>query len=117
MGQDLFYPPNVGGWNEGKSWLNSGAIVARIGFAAALVEGRLFHDNTPPDFAALVERHASTTDLAGATRWLGELLFGGLPRETTDLVAHEAMRSADPRRTPLATAVLLLLSRPESYLG
>ncbi len=117
MGQDLFYPPNVGGWNEGKSWLNSGAIVARTSFAAALVEGRLVHDNRPPDFAALVERHASTTDLAGAMRWLGELLFGGLPRETIDLVTREAARTADPRRAPLATAVLLLLSRPEAYLG
>ena len=38
MGQDLFYPPNVGGWNEGKSWLSSAAIVARSGLAAALVE-------------------------------------------------------------------------------
>ena len=41
MGQDLFYPPNVGGWPEGRTWLASGAIVARANFAAALVEGRL----------------------------------------------------------------------------
>ncbi|HEY4308743.1 MAG TPA: DUF1800 domain-containing protein [Pirellulales bacterium] len=117
IGQDLFYPPNVGGWNEGRSWLNTSAVVARTGFASALVEGRLMHDNTPPDFAALVERHASTADLSGATRWLGELLFGGLPSETIDLVAREAARNADPRRSPLATAVLFLLSRPEAYLG
>ncbi|HVU87843.1 MAG TPA: DUF1800 domain-containing protein [Pirellulales bacterium] len=117
MGQDLFYPPNVGGWNEGKSWLSSSAIVARSGFAAALVDGRLTHDNTPPDVAALVERHASTTDLAGATRWLGELLYGGLATETIELVVQEAMRAATPQRSPLATTVLLLLSRPEAYLG
>jgi hypothetical protein len=40
-----------------------------------------------------------------------------LPSETIDLVAREAARNADPRRSPLATAVLFLLSRPEAYLG
>ncbi len=35
MGQDLFYPPNVGGWNEGRSWLSSRTIVARSNFASA----------------------------------------------------------------------------------
>ncbi len=67
--------------------------------------------------AALVERHASTTDLAGAMRWLGELLYGGLPTETIELVAQEATRASTQQRSPLATAVLLLLSRPEAYLG
>jgi uncharacterized protein (DUF1800 family) len=117
MGQDLFYPPNVGGWSEGKSWLSSAAIVARSGLAAALVDGRLTHDNAPPDIAALVERHASTTDLTGATRWLGELLYGGLATETIEPVVQEAMRASTPQRSPLATAVFLLLSRLEAYLG
>ena len=117
MGQDLFYPPNVGGWQEGRAWLSSGAIVARASFAAALVDGRLTHDGTPPDLAALVERHASTADPSGSVRWLGELLFGGLPPQTIEVVAREAARTATPRRAPLATATMLLLSRPEAYLG
>jgi len=117
MGQDLFYPPNVGGWPEGRAWLSSGAIVARASFAAALVDGRLTHDGAPLDLAALIERHASTTDLAGSVRWLGELLFGGLPQETIEIVSREAARTAGQGRPPLATAVLLLLSRPEAYLA
>ncbi len=117
MGQDLFYPPNVGGWREGQAWLNSGAILARVNFAAALVDGKLTHDGTPPDLAALVERHASTADLRGATRWLSELLLGGLPDETIELVASEALRASAGRRSPLATATMLLLARPEAYLA
>jgi len=30
MGQDLFYPPNVGGWNEGRSWLMASSSCSRF---------------------------------------------------------------------------------------
>lgn len=41
LGQDLFRPPNVGGWPGGRSWLTSRTIVGRTNFAAALVSGEL----------------------------------------------------------------------------
>ena len=42
LGQDLFYPPNVGGWPGGPELaLGPRGIVARANFAAALVGGRL----------------------------------------------------------------------------
>ena len=34
MGQDLFNPPTVEGWHTGKEWIDSGALVERINFAA-----------------------------------------------------------------------------------
>ena len=42
MGQDLFYPPNVGGWSEGQAWLSSRSIVARANFAVAMTAGELW---------------------------------------------------------------------------
>jgi hypothetical protein len=33
MGQDLFNPPNVKGWPEGKSWVNTMTLLSRINFA------------------------------------------------------------------------------------
>ena len=39
LGQELFYPPNVGGWPGGRSWLSARSLVSRTNFAAALVEG------------------------------------------------------------------------------
>ena len=39
LGQDLFYPPNVGGWPGGRSWLSSRSLIGRANFASALVEG------------------------------------------------------------------------------
>jgi uncharacterized protein (DUF1800 family) len=40
LGQELFEPPNVGGWLEGRAWLTSRSLVGRTNFAVALVEGR-----------------------------------------------------------------------------
>jgi len=37
MGQVLFYPPNVKGWDGGSAWLNSQAVLARENFVNALV--------------------------------------------------------------------------------
>jgi Protein of unknown function (DUF1800) len=36
LGQDLFYPPNVGGWPGGRGWLGSRGLIARVNFAAGL---------------------------------------------------------------------------------
>jgi len=34
MGQDLYNPPTVEGWHTGREWIDSGALVERINFAA-----------------------------------------------------------------------------------
>src|SRR5262249_25405163 len=37
LGQDLFYPPNVGGWPGGRDWLSTRALVGRANYAAAVI--------------------------------------------------------------------------------
>jgi hypothetical protein len=41
MGERLFYPPSVAGWERGMSWLRGPAPVARANFAAAFAAGSL----------------------------------------------------------------------------
>ena len=36
MGQQLFEPPNVGGWETGSAWFSTGTMLARANFAATL---------------------------------------------------------------------------------
>ena len=36
MGQQLFEPPNVGGWPPGAAWFSTGTMLARTNFAATL---------------------------------------------------------------------------------
>ena len=39
LGQDLFAPPNVKGWDGGTSWITTNTLLARYNDAATLVQG------------------------------------------------------------------------------
>jgi hypothetical protein len=51
MGQDLLNPPSVEGWHTGVEWINSGSLMQRVNFAAALVG-----DVSRPGIKAIVDR-------------------------------------------------------------
>lgn len=40
LGQELFQPPNVKGWDGGVAWVTTNSLLDRYNFAAALVEGQ-----------------------------------------------------------------------------
>jgi hypothetical protein len=79
LGQDLFYPPNVGGWPGGRSWLTAQAIIGRANFAAALAEGRLWAGGAPLGGLALARRHGRGRDLEDVLTFTAELLTGAPP--------------------------------------
>jgi uncharacterized protein (DUF1800 family) len=114
MGQDLFYPPNVGGWSEGRAWLDSRGVLARANFAAALVDGRIWHPAQPPDLWRLVRNNRPTNDSAEAVTWLAELLWGDCPASIVSQIVEAASDDNPERR--FATAATLLLARPETQL-
>lgn len=115
MGQDLFYPPNVGGWKEGRSWLSSRTIVARANFADALVTGELWHPTRPVQLEQLAARHGIAKDLAAQVTWLSNLLWGNITRQVTDeTIAGVSLAKRD---SDLSTALALMLSRAEHQLG
>ena len=98
LGQELFFPPNVGGWPGGRRWLSGRGIVARANFAAALGLGRLGVEATPPD-------------LSGTRRPPGPLQgwrrVTVVPRRTAQRPAHSTRRL--PRRSgrpPRARALI-----------
>jgi uncharacterized protein (DUF1800 family) len=45
MGQVLFYPPNVKGWDGGAAWLNSATILTRENFANGVAQSPKMMDN------------------------------------------------------------------------
>jgi uncharacterized protein (DUF1800 family) len=50
LGQDLFAPPNVKGWDGGITWITTNTLLTRYNDAATLVQGT-FPQLTPDDFA------------------------------------------------------------------
>jgi uncharacterized protein (DUF1800 family) len=57
LGQDLFYPPNVGGWPGGRNWITTRSAVGRANFAAALAGVDSAGLGTSFDPIALAARH------------------------------------------------------------
>jgi len=43
MGQNLYDPPDVAGWDLGQRWFSTGAMLARMNFAAALARNQQFN--------------------------------------------------------------------------
>jgi uncharacterized protein (DUF1800 family) len=43
MGQTLFEPPDVNGWDTGRGWFSTGAMLARMNFAAMLASNQRFN--------------------------------------------------------------------------
>jgi uncharacterized protein (DUF1800 family) len=98
LGQDLFRPPNVGGWDGGRSWLTTRTIIGRSNFAAALVAGELRAPSAPPQLNSLVEKLGD----AGFERLL-------LSRPCRDVDGIKRLKD-------LPAKVARLLSCPEAFV-
>ena len=48
LGQDVFEPPTVKGWDGGRLWISSASMLQRANFVAELMTGEVpFTDPTP----------------------------------------------------------------------
>jgi hypothetical protein len=114
LGQDLFYPPNVGGWPGGRSWLTTRALIGRANYAAALVDGRRVGRPQPMDVLALAGRHGEKDVVGFATR----LLLGVEPTPAwrARLEAGVDAKGTDDAEAARRT-VALILAVPEAQLS
>jgi uncharacterized protein (DUF1800 family) len=115
LGQDLFAPPNVGGWLGGRHWVSAQAMIGRANFAAALVGGGLARDRRPFDALAPARRHGRGGDLRALIAFYGELLLPG--RSPDDRIAAAQGPKATLTPATARRAVALLLASPEAQLG
>jgi uncharacterized protein (DUF1800 family) len=117
LGQRLFYPPNVKGWDGGRTWINSSTLLARANLARRL----LLHEKTRfagGTLTALLERHGCTRG-SEAVAWFEELLLAVSPPAE---VKHHLARQIDAapasqREIRLRDAVHLLATQPEFQLA
>ena len=88
MGQILFDPPDVAGWESGQSWFSTGAMLSRMNFASTLAGNQKFelartaadHASTPHELLAWVLDSLKTAPLS--------------PGVTTDLLDY--LRATGP---------------------
>ncbi len=101
LGQALYEPPSVKGWDGGLAWLNAATLIGRMNLAARFATS--FAALRKPDPAPLRD---GVADLGA----LIDLLFDGeLPGGLRDRLASGDM--------PLTQAIHILLSLPEAQLS
>jgi uncharacterized protein (DUF1800 family) len=112
LGQDLFYPPNVGGWTGGRSWLAARGLIGRANYAAALVGGSGVGSLPPLDALALANREAAGDAILAAS----QLVLARDPEPSwRDRIVSEvgSTRDADTTRRVFTIA----LASAEAQLG
>jgi len=131
MGQQLYAPPNVKGWEAGRAWLNTATVLARHNFAHSLVNGmgdlnehaKKFNLNTffPAVNPLAYVLREGLTDPAEIVNYYANLLLPGdfRPEVRSKLIAH--IEDAKPETEAFAQrcrdAVFVLLTLPEYQLN
>jgi uncharacterized protein (DUF1800 family) len=108
IGQDVFDPPNVGGWPPGRAWIHTRAMIARANFATALTGGANVGRSVAYDPAAAAKRNGFGTDQAAVLTFHHRLLFGTDPGDAVSRKLADATG---------AKMVAVLLSSPEAQLA
>jgi uncharacterized protein (DUF1800 family) len=117
LGQDLFYPPNVGGWPGGRSWLSTRAIVGRANYASALVEGHGVGRSEPLDALALARHHGRSHSRDDLVAFCAQLVLGGTPDPAWHArVAAALGPESDWGPAAARRAVALVLACPEAQI-
>lgn len=117
MGQDVFFPPNVGGWHEGRTWLGLRAMIARCNFGNAIATGQLWRSHDPTSIESslnsLLNRHKVGTDIRESASWFQSLLWGSSSEQVTKDVVSQVGKT----ETPFADIVGQLLAKPQHQLS
>jgi hypothetical protein len=82
LGQRVFYPPSVAGWEGGRAWLNGQTLLFRHNLALALTSTQDDRFGRRADPAQLARRHQRQTDGAIVDFFLSLFLQGDVPPAT-----------------------------------
>jgi uncharacterized protein (DUF1800 family) len=77
MGQTLYDPPDVSGWDAGQTWFATGAMLARMNFASTLAANQRFN-------LATRAQPAASSPESFLSYFLDELVTAPMGSATTD---------------------------------
>jgi len=93
LGQHVFFPPSVKGWDGGQAWLNGHTILARQNLALALTSTEDLRFGRRTDPAALASKHQLKSDAEAVDFFLRLFLQGDVPTESRQKLLDYAARS------------------------
>jgi uncharacterized protein (DUF1800 family) len=118
LGQAVFYPPNVKGWNGGTDWITTSTLIARANLVWALVSNRDDRFANKISLAKLKALDGLTSPAQIARRLVDLLIAGPIPDHVTvQLAALAGDSSTDDREQRLARVVHAIATLPEFQLS
>jgi uncharacterized protein (DUF1800 family) len=117
MGQSLFAPPSVAGWDGGPRWINSTAMLARANLALGILSDQNDALGQRCDPWALAGRHGrGRRDLI--TAFFNDLLVaGGLEPNARRQIEMAATKPSSSDQAAAREVVRLILTSPEYQLA
>jgi uncharacterized protein (DUF1800 family) len=116
LGQAIYFPPSVKGWDGGRTWINSATLLARANFIGRIIE----HKQTRfagGDLASLAERLGRHSP-ADTVDWLLESLVATpVPRDVRDQLLAVAGQQSENRNRQIGRTLQAIGALPEFQLG
>ena len=116
LGQGLFYPPNVKGWDGGRTWINSSTLLGRANGV-----GRLIRDEKTRfdggDLAEYFDRLGVRTPEAIVDLLVELTLAVPVPRDARGRLIELASKGQGDRNERIAETVHAMSTLPEFQLG
>lgn len=112
LGQGLFFPPNVKGWEGGRTWINSSTLIGR----ANLIYDMVRNENTKFDARSLpqwCERNQIRTP-AALVDYLGSTLFG---QPLDELQRNQILSKVDSDRSSWHRILEIVGTLPNLHLS
>lgn len=116
LGQGLFYPPNVKGWDGGRTWINSSTLLGRANLMQRIIqdEKTRFAGN---GLTGVFDRY-EVEGLDAAVAWLAKLLVAPpLDNEIRGQLAAAAEQGGGDKEARAKRLLYLLCAMPECQLA
>ena len=120
LGQGLYYPPSVKGWDGGRTWINSSTLLGRANLIRQLLDsGKTRFGKTT--LAEYLDGHG-VRNPSEMLDWIEPMLFAvTIPGATRDRIREMSFKSVDAgkngRDQALKDALHILCSLPEFQLA
>ncbi len=119
MGQTLFNPPSVAGWDGGRAWINTSTLLVRQNTMAYIVTGRNRRQRgsaSPLDTETITEGANSTKPDTVAEYLIEQLVPGAVSRAARQQLVAFARKKGVKDRRAVAGLLLLITALPEYQL-
>lgn len=122
MGQNLFYPPSVKGWDGGRAWINTATLFVRQNTLLYLITGQRENGRAPRNanfdprraFPMLINPDAPADSGEVAGRML-ELAVGRRDPVAVEILSNAADENGGVERGNVLTGLLVLITSMPEY--